>query len=322
MDHVPVIDQYAPQVILASSVCPMDDLEAMQAKGAMRFVSIQSPSILTLTVEVGETGGKMEVRPSKDYDMQAGLMRITSLAAFSRFTDDSQRMDAVQVESAIDTASHTDFAQQLGKGSIQLDKMRLSSSACCALLLHLSRHLAVGQLPNSEPDLGGQILTVDLLGLDRMLHVTGATRRALSIFVEESVASAQSSSKKEGLSLFSLLNFTVSAMGRILLRRWLSWPSTEIRVITRRHEAVDYLCSPQAAADSSLLLNELRGRPNLASLLGSAFVRSSPSLATWRRLNQCCSRFISLAHLLRTLDGAPAMLVEVRPFHRESAAHI
>ena len=163
---------------------------------------------------------------------------------------------------------------------------------------------------------------MELLGLDRMLHVTGATRRALSIFVEESVASAQSSSKKEGLSLFSLLDFTVSAMGRILLRRWLSWPSTEIREITRRHEAVDYLCAPQAAADSSLLLNELRGGPNAASLLGSAFVRSSPSLATWRRLNQCCSRFISLAHLLRTLDGAPAMLVEVGEFSRQTAANI
>ena len=96
---------------------------------------------------------------------------------------------------------------------IHLESMDLTCGAACALLAHLSRFASRDELPGKEASLG--IVQIEMLKLDKILQVSAATQRALSIFNEETVANPSSSGQKEGLSLFSLLNWTCAGGSRI-----------------------------------------------------------------------------------------------------------
>ncbi|KDN52449.1 hypothetical protein K437DRAFT_266635 [Tilletiaria anomala UBC 951] len=294
-----IIDQHKPDMILASSKCSSEDIEAMKT-------------------DLTETGGTLQVRPAREYDPVAGKMRLLSIGALDADRaadsqdDDEGYSASPKITSAAEAGELPFFTKRLKLASaVDAEQMTLTTAAACALLSHVFRLVSHGALPNAEPGLSHIISGVETMCLSNYLQVTSATQKALSIFVEESVASAQSSSKKEGLSLFNVLDFTVSPMGRTLLRRWLAWPSAVKKTINVRHDAVGCLLRPQTAADLVLLVAELKGGANIASLLGSAFARGTPSLAAWRKLSEYCRHAIAISEILGNFENLSKMLSDI-----------
>lgn len=87
------------------------------------------------------------------------------------------------------------------------------------------------------------------LSFDDSMTLDEATLDALGIFrlIQHPVVSG-SGRAKEGASLFSLVDRTRTGPGRCLLRRWLARPTQSLRVISDRHDAVEFLSSPSQAS--------------------------------------------------------------------------
>ncbi len=205
-----------------------------------------------------------------------------------------------QVASAAEDGEQNLFAAHLRiNARVDVSGMSLTSAAACALLSHLSRAISRHELPGEEAS--PPLRSIEALRLESMLHITAATRRALGVFHEETFASSQSESKKEGVSIFSILNWTVSAQGEALLSRWIRYPSTELETIEARHEAVACLLSPQNAADSALMVAELKNGANMPRLLESSFVRGTPTKKAWQTLSNFATRATNLREILQGL---------------------
>lgn len=90
---------------------------------------------------------------------------------------------------------------------------------------------------------------------------------SLQIFDNESHASIHSDRTKEGLSLFGILDYTKTSLGKVLLRQWLLRPSLSMDVITARHDAVAcFMRSDNMSAVSSMHVH-LRGIKNVPKIL-------------------------------------------------------
>ncbi|KAI5479415.1 hypothetical protein MNV49_003559 [Pseudohyphozyma bogoriensis] len=116
-----------------------------------------------------------------------------------------------------------------------LETSPLTMGCAGCLLSHLSRALS----NSGELDSSIEVAGLELMLLDKMMHINQDSLRALQIFDSESHASAYSDKTKEGLSLFGILNLSRTPLGRTLMRHWFLRPPLELDVITSRHHAVE-----------------------------------------------------------------------------------
>jgi len=92
-----------------------------------------------------------------------------------------------------------------------------------------------------------------LMTADVLLKPPRVIRNENNVFLDEATIDHLSLINGEkGKTLFDALNFTKTAMGARLLKKWIIWPSTDIYEINRRHNMVD------AMANDLVLLNEVR----------------------------------------------------------------
>ena len=82
-----------------------------------------------------------------------------------------------------------------------------------------------------------------------VLEVDSVTLRNLGVFVGEAHP-ASGRVSKEGVSLFSCINNTKTSMGSRMLKSWLTYPSTNIDVITNRHAHINYFIEPGNAVSA------------------------------------------------------------------------
>ena len=258
-------------------------------------------------------GGELQVRPRNEFKSEAGKTRLLSSGLLRDHPQEHQDGHSTHSpEPANDGPAATVTSAAAAEGDaelfsnrmrlsalIHLESMDLTCGAACALLAHLSRFASRDELPGKEASLG--IVQIEMLKLDKILQVSAATQRALSIFNEETVANPSSSGQKEGLSLFSLLNWTASTPEKGLLRRWIAYPSADLDVINARHDAVECLLRAQNAGDVTLLANELRNGVNIPALFIGAFVRNQPGLSAWKKLHAVSATCVPVVARTRSL---------------------
>ncbi|SCV67929.1 BQ2448_50 [Microbotryum intermedium] len=105
-----------------------------------------------------------------------------------------------------------------------------------ALIGHISKQvLDQGEL---GLDMGLTITSIRLMRLDCVMLLNSDALTSLQIFGDESHASTHSSAKKEGLSLFGIMNLARTGPGRALLRTWFLRPLLEMELINGRQGAV------------------------------------------------------------------------------------
>ncbi|KAI9259590.1 DNA mismatch repair protein MutS [Phascolomyces articulosus] len=107
--------------------------------------------------------------------------------------------------------------------------------------------------------------------------------RALGIFEKDLHPNAHQKRGKESLSLFGLLNHTVTPIGYHLLKSWVLRPSLDLEIIQTRQKAVGYF----SASPVSDLAKELRGQlkhvKNVARII-SMIQEHRASSSEWHQL--------------------------------------
>ncbi|KAL8291262.1 hypothetical protein RQP46_002240 [Phenoliferia psychrophenolica] len=127
-------------------------------------------------------------------------------------------------------------------GELRLDSFvnGLASSpltlGCAGALLTF---LAGARATAGELDAVIQVRGIELMILEKVLHITTDALSSLQIFHAESHASVHSDKTKEGLSLFGIMNTARTPLGRALLRKWFLRPPLVLATIETRHVAVE-----------------------------------------------------------------------------------
>lgn len=88
--------------------------------------------------------------------------------------------------------------------------------------------------------------SLQTIDMKSVVHIDNNSMRALSIFVDDEHP-GHSTSKKEGLSVFALINQTKTSAGGAKLRGWLKFPSRDINVIRARQNHIAFFLAPENA---------------------------------------------------------------------------
>jgi DNA mismatch repair protein MSH5 len=149
------------------------------------------------------------------------------------------------------------------------------------------------------------VSVIEHLNVDRVLHMSPCTMKALQLFqVEPHPLSYGSGRAKESLSIYGILNVTRSAGGGRLLRNWISAPPTNLIVIAERQKLVAFLRSHTGQSTYNTIGEVLRGVKNVPSIL-SRLRGVSASLNDWNSLHTSTCALVKILYALRQMSKEP-----------------
>ncbi|XP_057690653.1 mutS protein homolog 5 isoform X6 [Corythoichthys intestinalis] len=136
-----------------------------------------------------------------------------------------------------------------------------------ALLKCLDRRRVGVQLEDSS--VAVPILNFTSYTLKGVVYIDKETFRVLQIFKSEHHPSVYKfhSGKKEGLSLYGILNCCSCRFGSKLLRQWFLRPTLDHAVLLRRQEVIRFFTSPQNSDSLCTLRTSLQNIRNIPTLL-------------------------------------------------------
>ncbi|EKM51809.1 uncharacterized protein PHACADRAFT_262157 [Phanerochaete carnosa HHB-10118-sp] len=294
-----LLDQAQPDVVLTSS------------KGEDSCMDI-------LHSYMDGTGGSFQVRPHKDFIPAKGRDRILSLRLLSELPEDRHIVEGLPSSSSEDEPrSAYDFMRRRKEttGDPNLQKwnacIRLANyasiegSPLClgsvgALLDHLSKVRVIGEL-HDEGISGLDIRAIQYLAFRDVMQINADALYSLQVFDNESHASIHSDKTKEGLSLFGILDYTKTSLGKALLRQWLLRPSLSRDVIVARHDAVACFIRPENATTIESMHVHMKGIKNVPKIL--AVIKSGRAkVSDWQSLVKFAFHSVMLHEALSELD--------------------
>ncbi|OJA09631.1 hypothetical protein AZE42_01410 [Rhizopogon vesiculosus] len=269
-----LLDQCSADVVLTSSKADDPFISVLQKYGTQVNDSAEA------------SGGVFQIRPQKEFSPHRGRDRLLSLRFLSelRIEDTGQPLSS-EGSSGPEPRNAYEFMQKrkyaVGdptmkrwNAAIRLaNYTELESSPLCisclgALLDHLARERAASDLDDDEGVEGLNISGIEVLTIDKVMHINADALFSLQVFENESHASIHSDKTKEGLSLFGILDNTRTSLGRSLLRTWLMRPSLSIPVIIARHDAIECFLHQENLTPASALQTHLKGIKNIPRILG------------------------------------------------------
>lgn len=133
-----------------------------------------------------------------------------------------------------------------------------------------------------------------------VMKVSPVTLRALHVFSDDIHPVGRGGLRgKEGLSLYGLLKSCVrTPSGRLLLRSWLIYPSTDVSVIKERQFLVRCFLDRSNRALTVALRYALVGLKNVRSVI-ARIRRLAAGLGEWKGLYGCAKAFIAVMDALK-----------------------
>ncbi|KAJ3219469.1 MutS protein msh5 [Dinochytrium kinnereticum] len=198
----------------------------------------------------------VEVRPSTEFLYRPSLSRILGLGILE--VDKTEPHGSDESPSCVDLRAEGEESQQklsarvLVESIVSLENIEMVGCAG-ALLSYISRNRVLRELEGNHEEY--TIRTIEQYSLAMHMRVNQTTLSALQIFQDEAHPNLHSSRKKEGLSLFGILNRTLTPNGSLLLKNWFLRPSMDVRVINNRLDTIEFFLHPQHQA----MVLELRG---------------------------------------------------------------
>lgn len=267
-----------------------------------------------------EAGGMFQIRPHKDFSPGKGRNRLLSLKLFSDLsTYDIEEESRSDIDSSSEPRNAYDFMKKRrdmdGDPTMRrwnatirmsnfasVDAAPLCVGSMGALLDHLARECVAGDLENEG--VGGlNILDIEVLSLDAVMQINADALYALQIFENESHASIYSDETKEGLSLFGILNNTMTTLGRRLMQSWLLRPSLSIDIIKARHDAVACFTRSENLVATNVMHNHLKGMRNVPRIL-SMMRTGKAGIADWQGLIKFTFHSALLRDTLKDLSAS------------------
>ncbi|CDR44185.1 RHTO0S09e00958g1_1 [Rhodotorula toruloides] len=258
------LEQLAPKFVLTCANADADFLQAVEEK----LSSLAPDSSNASSLGPDGTPVRIEYRPNRDFYAGSGknaLYRVhiteggwyapaeeEAVGSDSGSTHDQQDSNDFALGDAYDfgrprakrrKVAHNQDDRARRNSELRIETFLSSLNACpltlgCAgaLLGYITRQRTeAGELENDLFEVSG----LELMRLDKVMHINSDALTSLQIFCEESHASAHSRSTKEGLSLFGIVNIAHTPLGRALMRQWFLRPSLELDVIESRQAAVE-----------------------------------------------------------------------------------
>ncbi|EQC40806.1 hypothetical protein, variant [Saprolegnia diclina VS20] len=161
-----------------------------------------------------------------------------------------------------------------------------------ALLIFLSAENIVNQLETTTTI---SILAVEKASLDGVMLIDAIALKSLQIFNEEYHPSQLRAweKSKEGFSIFSLLDHTMTKCGKAMLRQWMLKPLTDIDAIEARQDAIQFFLASSRNDLVNSLLVKLKAFKDVArSLLHMKQMRSS--VQDWTVFYQSLNNFLGM----------------------------
>ena len=273
-----VIDKFQPDLVLTSSRCSQASMAVLQAERECIVAVRKLSTSADLYNPVSKLHAVLQIRPAKEFNKEHGIAQITALQARIYSEDTTSNAFHLAPESA-------------------LSAMPLSVSAANVLLSLLSRHTQLRQ--DGEGCHPLVVTSIELVALSDTMFVGADTRKALCVFDEEKHATVHSSTVKEGLSLFSLLNCVQTPMSRALLRRWLLFPRLSISLLCARQDAVELFVAKETLR--GVLRREVKGAKNIHRLT-ARLMDGTADLNVWQRVYEFASKCLLIRSHCATLS--------------------
>ncbi|KAL8291271.1 hypothetical protein RQP46_002249 [Phenoliferia psychrophenolica] len=256
-----IIEQLQPDTVLTAATADPVFLDALQA-----CLAALAPDDGTATASSLSGASepnhpiKLEFRPGREFfsgNGRAALAQVIVLEggmyAEHEPGDDDDMSGGGEARDAYDFNAGRVGTRKKDREGFQSDRDRrngelrldsfvngLASSpltlGCAGALLTF---LAGARATAGELDAVIQVRGIELMILEKVLHITTDALSSLQIFHAESHASVHSDKTKEGLSLFGIMNTARTPLGRALLRKWFLRPPLVLATIETRHIAVE-----------------------------------------------------------------------------------
>ncbi|KIL63255.1 hypothetical protein M378DRAFT_187097 [Amanita muscaria Koide BX008] len=323
---------YDPQKCI---IYALEDTQESAHYDVMKLVLEQSDASIVLTSsnsdeefmdtlrECSEKAGAFfQIRPRREFVPGQGRNRLLSLRLFAALppeqVKDSQdaRSDSTHAKNAYDFMRSRqevdgDPTQMRWNATIRLSNFAsVDSSPLCmasigALIDHLVRERAVGDI-DDEGIAGLDVNDIEIVSPIEAMHINADALFSLQVFENERHASMHFNKTKEGLSLFGILNYTKTALGRSLMRTWLLRPSLSLPVIKARHDAVECFLRPENQVCVDQMRTHLKGIKNMPRILNT-MKSGRAKLSDWQDLVKFTFHSAMIWESLRDLHRAIGM---------------
>ncbi|KAF9086204.1 MutS protein msh5 [Mortierella sp. AD031] len=204
---------------------------------------------------------------------------ILTSARLDEYVIDALRWNDDGSENKLEIRPGGDFLYQLAKTklvsiSIQSKQSERSTTA--------SLGTGSSNAPQISADMDESVQRDAQIQLSNLIDLQNVE----SIFEDESHPSMHSSirGRKEGLSLFGVLNQTKTSQGRHLLRQWLLRPSLRLTTINERHQTVECFLRTENQPTLNQLVESLGNIKNIPKVL-QALSRKA-TIADWQAILQ------------------------------------
>ena len=206
---------------------------------------------------------KIVLRPSREFNLKDCERRLKSINIPYKEPKSDQERDIL-------LSAFIDF---------NCDNMVRAAGALMNYVDKNYRHVG-----GDEPD----VLFLGPLNLQPILSLDSATLTSLQIFSTSSQLSGSTAGswnkRREGLSMFTLLNKCSSVVGSRFLRQMLRCPSGEKEVIERRQHDLDFFCNPAHISFTQALCASVKKIKNFPRLLKKLSSNSQLTTSDWKAI--------------------------------------
>ncbi|KAF9200860.1 MutS protein msh5 [Haplosporangium sp. Z 27] len=282
-EEPPYISLPRPLIADSDSEYPMLSGQHNQGQNSLDFQTSSEPTIGRELAKLFVMQDMVECSPVITAKIVKSQLRPTLILTNARLDDNVMnvlRFDETGQETKIEIRPGSDFSYPLAKSrlisvSININRFekrsdpkagsRIMSEATpyCSEMDESSQRNAQLRLSNS----------IDLGSME-------------SIFEDESHPSMHSSirGRKEGLSLYGILNQTKTSQGRYLLKQWLLRPSLDLNIIHSRQQSVECFVRTESQSTIGQLANCLSHIKNIPKVLQS--LPRKATISEWQAILQ------------------------------------
>ena len=277
-----LIEELKPAAVITSAKQDRQFLDALQ-----RFQMHPRNSASSVSSDYSSE----DVPMNSSGDESLFLLEMLSSVEFD-YRSSKQRILSIELPGVPKHYSLTERAMHLSS-LVPFDSVS-TIRATGGLLRYLEKK-RIGILMDN-PTLMTPIIGFHLFASNDKLFIDKASYKVLQIFQSVSHPSAYKLSTREGLSLFGVLNRTITRHGCKLLKTWFYHPTNDLAVLKRRLDVVSFLVNGRNEEILNAFKSSLRHVKNVCKIL--AKVKTSKlNIADWNNILQTAQNAMRIADI-------------------------
>ncbi|KAF9171840.1 MutS protein msh5 [Mortierella sp. AD010] len=241
-----------------------------------------------------ETGHetKIEIRPGSEFSYPVAKSRLISVSInISRSGRISNPARGLGTQTCFPEMDESALRNAQLRLSNSIDLESTESVGCAGAIVNfLSRRGISHRTTRGGCSLA--ILAIESFAIDSHMFININSLSSLQIFEDESHPSMHSSirGRKEGLSLYGILNHTKTSQGRYLLKQWLLRPSLDLSIIHARQQSVECFSRTENQPTVGQLASSLSHIKNIPKVLQT--LPRKATISEWQAILQILQQFV------------------------------